>query len=454
MKYAKLLCVVLGLMLAGLGCKKQEPTQAQQSAPQAEKEPTAALEPAPQAEKEPAEALEPAKQTKPGSPTRPATVESTKEPAKQTTATNPAERPKPPEPADPKAALLQAVDGGDLDKVEAAIAAGANVNATSTGGFTNLHLALIRGREEVAALLIANGADTHAKMTNGTTPLHFAAMGGCKRIVEFLIDDGSDINAQDQMQGTPLHFAALPGHVEIIELLVAKGADLTATNPRGLTALAIAKQRGHTEIYELLSPDGTQKSDELLTTQASLERFERMKEQVNRRAFIKKTILGSAAVTSAVSLEERALLAAMRKPNKPSADSVKGLPAGKIGPVKISRVICGGNLIGGYAHSRDLLYASSLLKHYFTDEKILETLQICEENGVNTIITNTGSAPLLKKYWDERGGRIQWIAQCVEKTDDPTADAKKAIDGGAVGAFLIGNVGDLWASLPVAAGTT
>jgi hypothetical protein len=171
-----------------------------------------------------------------------------------------------------------------------------------------------------------------------------------------------------------------------------------------------------------------------------------MKKQVNRRAFLKKTVVGSAAVTSAaLSLEEKALMAAMNNPNKPSAESVKGLPAGKIGSVKISRIICGGNLIGGYAHSRDLLYASSLLKHYFTDEKILETLQICEENGINTIITNSRSAPLLKKYWDERGGRIQWIAQCVEKTDDPTADAKKAIDGGAVGAFLIGNVGDLWA---------
>lgn len=170
-----------------------------------------------------------------------------------------------------------------------------------------------------------------------------------------------------------------------------------------------------------------------------------MKEQVNRRAFLKNTVIGSAAVTSALSLEEKALMAAMNRPGKASAESVKGLPAGKIGAVTISRIICGGNLIGGYAHSRDLLYASSLLKHYFTDEKVLETLQICEENGVNTIITNTGSAALLKKYWDERGGRIQWIAQCVEKTDDPTADAKKAIDGGAVGAFLIGNVGDLWA---------
>ncbi len=170
-----------------------------------------------------------------------------------------------------------------------------------------------------------------------------------------------------------------------------------------------------------------------------------MKHLVNRRAFLKNAVAGSAAATSALSFEEKALMAAVNKPNKPSAESVKGLPAGRIRSVKISRIICGGNLIGGYAHSRDLLYASALLKHYFTDEKIMETLQICEENGINTIITNPRSAALLKKYWDERGGRIQWIAQCVEKSEDPTADAKRAIDGGAVGAFLIGNVGDLWA---------
>jgi len=135
----------------------------------------------------------------------------------------------------------------------------------------------------------------------------------------------------------------------------------------------------------------------------------------------------------------------MNKQSKPSADSVKGLPAGRIGKVKISRIICGGNLIGGFAHSRDLIYVSSLLNHYFTDEKIIETLQICEENGINTIITNTGSAGLLKKYRDERGGEIQWLAQCSAKTDDLTGDVKKAIDNGAVGAFVIGNVGDNWA---------
>ena len=154
--------------------------------------------------------------------------------------------------------------------------------------------------------------------------------------------------------------------------------------------------------------------------------------------------MGTAAITSALSLEEQALLAAMKKPNKPQAGSVNGLPAGRIGKVKISRIICGGNLIGGFAHSRDLLYVSSLLNHYFTDEKIIETLQICEENGVNTIITSPDSVELLKKYREERGGQIQWIAQCRPKTDDLTSDVKKAIDAGAVGAFVIGNTGDLW----------
>ena len=170
-----------------------------------------------------------------------------------------------------------------------------------------------------------------------------------------------------------------------------------------------------------------------------------MSNDLNRRQFVKKSILASAAVTSAMSLEEKALLAQMKKPAKQTAGSAKGLPAGKIGNVKISRIICGGNLIGGYAHSRDLIYVSSLLNHYFTDEKIIETLRICEENGINTIIAGTASAELLKKYWNERGGKIQWLAQCTAKTDDLLSDVKMAIDYGATGAFVIGNVGDNWA---------
>jgi hypothetical protein len=170
-----------------------------------------------------------------------------------------------------------------------------------------------------------------------------------------------------------------------------------------------------------------------------------MAQNLDRRAFLKGSMLGTAAVTAGLSLEEQALLAATKNSSPTSrGPSVTGLQAGKIGDVTISRVICGGNLIGGYAHSRDLIYVSSLLKQYFTDEKIFETLEICEEVGVNTINAGTASLPVIKKYWDERGGQIQWLAQCGASTTDLTGDVKKAIDAGATGAYLIGNIGDKW----------
>ena len=171
-----------------------------------------------------------------------------------------------------------------------------------------------------------------------------------------------------------------------------------------------------------------------------------MSTNLNRRDFLKKSIVGSAAAASALSLEEKALLAAEKKPAAPTADAVKGMPMGKIGKVKISRLICGGNLTNGYAHSRDLIYVSDLLKQYFTDEKVMETYRISEENGINTVIANNNPGEntlgILDKYWNERGGKIQWIAQCNPKTDDLTTNIKTAVDKGAVGAFIQGGVGD------------
>jgi len=177
-----------------------------------------------------------------------------------------------------------------------------------------------------------------------------------------------------------------------------------------------------------------------------------MSKHLNRRDFLKKSIVGSAAAASALSLEEKTLLAAAKKPAKPTTDAVKGMPTGKIGKVKISRLICGGNLTNGYAHSRDLTYVSDLLKHYFTDEKVMETYEISEENGVNTVIANVRGAKgdeqventvrIFNKYWNERGGQIQWIAQTNPQVDDVTTSIKKAVDTGAVGAFIQGGIGD------------
>ena len=174
-----------------------------------------------------------------------------------------------------------------------------------------------------------------------------------------------------------------------------------------------------------------------------------MTENLNRRGFLKKSIITSTTAALGLSLEEKALLANQGKKSTVPAqdDSPKDMPMGRIGNVKITRLICGGNLISGFAHSRDLTYVSSLLRNYFTDEKVMETLEICEETGINTAILRLDDhcIGLLKKYWNERGGQIQWIAQVKPGTADFEhfkTDVKKAIDSGAIGAYIQGSVGD------------
>jgi len=175
-----------------------------------------------------------------------------------------------------------------------------------------------------------------------------------------------------------------------------------------------------------------------------------MAENLDRRSFLKKSVVATGAALN-LSLGEKASSAETAK--KPDVSvpegSIKTLPAGKIGKVKISRLICGGNLIHGGSHSRDLPYVSQLMWHYFTDEKIIETLQLCEENGVNTIVSHVSeiTVRILNKYRKERGGRIQWIAQLMPKSDDLRGHIKIAADNGAVGGFILGSIGDRCAQL-------
>ena len=166
-----------------------------------------------------------------------------------------------------------------------------------------------------------------------------------------------------------------------------------------------------------------------------------MSKNMNRREFVKKSLITSAAVTGALSFEEKTLLAQMNKPGKVPADSVKGLPMGRIGKLKISRIICGGNLIGGWAHSRDLTYVSSLVVAYHTDEKVFETLELAEKNGINAILTNPVSDRVINKYWNERGGKIQWISDCAGGPDIKTG-IKRSVDSGVHAAYIQGGLAD------------
>ena len=170
-----------------------------------------------------------------------------------------------------------------------------------------------------------------------------------------------------------------------------------------------------------------------------------MATNLDRRDFLKRSLAASTGAALALSLEEKALLAHAEEKPQPSAAApdTKDFPTGKIGAVRISRLICGGNLISGYAHSRDLIYVSSLLKQYFTDDRVFETLQVCEANGINAAMLklDADTIRIINKYWRERGGAIQWIAQ-ITNPDDMPGEIRNAIDLGAVGVFTTGQMGD------------
>ncbi len=108
------------------------------------------------------------------------------------------------------------------------------------------------------------------------------------------------------------------------------------------------------------------------------------------------------------------------------------LSKGKIGNHEISRLVMGGNLIGGWAHSRDLIYVSSLFRAYNTEKKIFETLMLAEQAGINTINIGFPTNELMQKYKKVTGSKIKVISQVhpdMEK-NDYFVNIDKAIDFG------------------------
>ena len=91
--------------------------------------------------------------------------------------------------------LLQATEAGDIVRMEALLAKGAEVNARNAHGWTPLHVAAAGGDAAVAALLLKHGADVHARSHIGATPLDNATTrGGRKAVIDLLLAHGAKGN--------------------------------------------------------------------------------------------------------------------------------------------------------------------------------------------------------------------------------------------------------------------
>jgi hypothetical protein len=178
-----------------------------------------------------------------------------------------------------------------------------------------------------------------------------------------------------------------------------------------------------------------------------------MTHRTDRRCFLARGILGAAGVGVAYSsIEERILGAAIEEGSaqppqapRPTTDIPPGsLASGKICNVTLSRLFLGGNLIGGWAHSRDLMYASKLFTSYNTEAKIFETLDLAQACGINTIQLDPACWGPVTKYNQQRSTKIQTMV-CIPLVEEKTKMnelIKRQVDLGATLLYSHGGVTD------------
>ncbi|MHB1306815.1 MAG: twin-arginine translocation signal domain-containing protein [Limisphaerales bacterium] len=176
-----------------------------------------------------------------------------------------------------------------------------------------------------------------------------------------------------------------------------------------------------------------------------------MNERISRRGFVKNAALVSAGAVGGAALSRSSGQAMPATPEAPAPTPIptpaEPMPMGRIKGVEFSRLMLGGNLVSGYAHSRDLSYVAHLMKRYNTETKITETLELAEAHGINSINLTVWDkeAAVLEKHW-KRGGKIKLIAQALpgqlawgggEKGD--LDQFKRAVDMGAAAVHLQGH---------------
>jgi hypothetical protein len=170
-----------------------------------------------------------------------------------------------------------------------------------------------------------------------------------------------------------------------------------------------------------------------------------------RRTFVKGPVLASAAAFTSW----RSSAAAV--PSQPASPPGFGdaLPKGKIGGLAVSRLVLGGSPLQHYVHCRDLRYVANLMAHYNTPERVLQTLALAEQQGINTLVCHPSgpagdTVGLLKRHREKHGGKMQWIIAPMNPIEPGLArygeQVQKLVDDGADAVYVWGVQTDALAS--------
>jgi hypothetical protein len=163
---------------------------------------------------------------------------------------------------------------------------------------------------------------------------------------------------------------------------------------------------------------------------------------VTRRDFVRAGAQAAAGAVAAASLASLESAVADSGPAGEASTAANRalMPTGMIGKVRLSRMLLGGNLVGGWMHCRDLKYVGALFRAYVTEEKMLQTFHLAAEQGINTVF-ETG-ADFVKKYNERYNAHLQFIPHIkvtAEQTETELKDhLKELVDTGAVALYVWG----------------
>jgi ankyrin repeat protein len=159
------------------------------------------------------------------------------------------------------APLDRAASKGSVDISVVLIDAGANLEAPGPGGSHPLHFAAMRGKTEVAKLLIARGAEIDALDDGGRTPLIAATLTAQDidnvEMIKFLLSAKADPKRQENVYHmTPLHFGAAKNLGSVVQLLLDVGVDVNLRDGQGDTPLHHASADGRVDMVKFLIMHG------------------------------------------------------------------------------------------------------------------------------------------------------------------------------------------------------
>ena len=122
--------------------------------------------------------------------------------------------------------LADAFEANRAEQIEAALTAGADLNASQVDGMTALHWACYHDETELAERLIDLGANVNARNRYGISPLYLACLNGNESIVKRLLSEGVDPNTAINGGESALMTAARTGKIDTVRALIKAGADL------------------------------------------------------------------------------------------------------------------------------------------------------------------------------------------------------------------------------------